>query len=144
MEIPDSNNDFYANSMQAAATEFDFLGFGKKAKERREERQESRAEKKAAKTDIKKAKAEAIRGGTFQSGASQVLGSVVDGAKTFLGINTKEAAAPADKAPADNNDNVDSDDAAGKNKMPAWAWIAIAIVLLVIVYFLFFNKKGKK
>lgn len=130
MDIPNKNNDFYAASMLAAAEEHsNFLGIGKKAAQ-------ARAEKKEAKNEIRQAKAEAIRSGTYQSGASKALGGIVDGAKKFLGIS-EPAAAPVVIEKSAETTTPTAEPA--KNK--TWVYVLIGVAVLAVMYFIFTSKK---
>lgn len=131
MNNPQNIVEPYAASMMAAGEQYDFLGLGKKAQARRDQKAE-------AKANLKNAKAEAIKAGTFQSTGSQIVGKVADIGKKFLGIQDPQS--PADGA-------LKSDPASDQptpKKNYTWVYILVAVVLLIVVYFAFFNKKGKK
>lgn len=148
MTTPEELNDLYAASYESEYS--DFLGLGKKARERRDQKLQLRKEKKQAKNEIrlakaeeKRAKAEGIRQGTYQpesigSGIGKALGGVAQAAGSILGIKGGEQA-PEDE-PIEKSTTAEDN---GKNKN-TWIIIAIVVILLIVVaYFLFFRKNKK-
>jgi LPXTG-motif cell wall-anchored protein len=139
-------DDIYTSSFVEENEFDDFLGLGKRARERREERHRMRMEKKAAKNEIRRAKAEekrakakAIEEGTYQpesfgSGLAKALGGIGNAAATILGKGgSQEDSEPIEKsAKAEQKNNY------------TWIFILIGVILLIIVaYFIFFRKKKK-
>ena len=116
----------------------DFLGFGKKAKERREQRQEQRAERKAAKTEIKKAKAESIRNGSFQSVGSKIVETAGNIGKKFLGIEDN----PMD-VPNKEVTTVEQQPQTNKKNNTVMIIIIIIIIVAIIAGILYFKNKPK-
>lgn len=122
----------------------EFLGLGKKAKERREAKQEAKIAKKEAKTAIKNARAEAItakadaiREGTYQSGFAKIGGSIVDGAKQLLGIQRKE------ELTSEIENDQAKEAAAPKNKTLMIVLIVLAVIVVGFLIWKFVIKKKK-
>lgn len=119
----------------------DFLGLGKKAKERRAARQEAKLDKKDAKNqlrlsraEVQLAKADSMRDGTYKSGASEIFGKVADTVGGFFGARKDTAAAGTD---ADYS-------AAGDDKQSKMVIIIVVVAVVVVVLGFVIWKSKKK
>lgn len=136
--------DIYAMSFEGDFS--DFLGLGKRAKERRDAKHEAKMAKKEARTAIKlaraekeKAKADAIREGKYQpgTGLKNILSGAAEVAGAVLGTKKGEATETGDA-----NETTTGDDK--KKNYVTWIIIAVVVIILfVAAYFIFFKKKKK-
>lgn len=112
-----------------------FLGFGKKAQERRDARQAARLEKKAAKTNLINAKAEGIKAGTFKSGAGDIVNKLADTASSIFGKNTN-----ADTE-IENMDNGGADTSSSNTS--TYVIVGVIVIVIVVIGIVMLKKKGK-
>lgn len=127
-----------------------FLGIGKKAKERRDERRDARADRKAAKQSNKNAKAEAkanlinakaegIKNGTFKSSAGEIFNSITDTANNIFGGNKNP------DADVEDYEITPEEQAAAESKKKMTTYIIIGVVVIAVVAaVIFFATKKKK
>lgn len=128
-----------------------FLGFGKKAQERREARQErkdlkaeARAEKIKSKAAINQAKAAGIKDGTFQGGAANIFNKVADTASSILGNKSAQKSSPEMSAAEIAAIEAEIEAEQKQKKQTLIVVGVVVVIIIVVVGVIWFNKKGKK
>lgn len=143
METP-IENDLYNLSYESDYS--DFLGLGKKARERHQVRMDKKRAKnliRQAKAEKELAKAKAIEEGTPIPESGTGIKNILTGVgKVASGIFGKGTTEPDEGTPIEKNI---SNESTKKDKTITYVIIVVLILLIIIAaYFIFFSKKTKK
>jgi hypothetical protein len=150
--LNEADLDYLRNQLQPMGVTDDdlhsFLGFGKKANERKEARQdrkdlkaEARAEKIKSKAAINQAKAAGIADGTYQGGAANIFNKVADTAANILGGN-KAGSPESEELTAAELAAIEAEEK--KKKQTTMIVVGVVVVVIIIVVgVIWFNKSGK-
>lgn len=146
METPIDLENIYTQSYESEFS--DFLGLGKKAKERRQQRQEARMEKKAAKNEMRKAKAEVEKAKADAIRETGVIPESGTGLKNILGGVGKAVGSILGKGTSDEDTLMEKStvDTTQQKKSNTTTYIIIAVIVLLLIvaaYFIFFRGKKK-